>query len=107
MWNISSARIFATFFSAILFSASGVFPAEAAVSDLHKGSSIYSWGPDDFGGPAFRQSLANLRAVHAGWVPVVISVYQAGMSANQVQSEPLTPTDMALREAIAYAHSLA
>jgi hypothetical protein len=77
-----------------------------AVTDWQKGMTMNPWGPNDFAEPWFLQSMDNLAATHADTVVLVIPYYQSSLTATDLQPGPHTPSDQALRTAIAHAREL-
>lgn len=89
-----------------LSSLSIVNTAEAAVSDWHKGVSIFPTHPTDFESESFRQSLRDARDMGANEVALIIPIYQADYNSSDIYAGWDTPTDQSLISAIDYAHSL-
>lgn len=75
-------------------------------SDWQKGGSINPASPTDFQSDLFKQSVKNLKAVHANYVTLIIPWYQNNIKSTQMHPGPYTPTDESLIEAIKYSHSL-
>jgi len=81
-------------------------PARAAVVDWLQGASMVPRSTTDLGTDSFRRSLANLAATGANSVAFVYPVYQDRANSSQLNAGWNTPTDAALRSAIAAAHDL-
>lgn len=78
----------------------------AAVSDWHKGVSLYPRFDADFGSESFRASLRNARAAHANYATLIIPIYQSNTGSTDIHRGWNTPTDASLRSGIDFAHSL-
>ncbi len=89
-----------------LLSPDSSHPAEAAVSNWHKGVSIDPRSPEDFGSETFRESLRNAKNIGANAVSLIIPYYQTTSTSHDMAPGWNTPTDTALISAITYAHSL-
>ncbi|HEX9007949.1 MAG TPA: hypothetical protein VF837_01690, partial [Patescibacteria group bacterium] len=81
-------------------------PAYAAVSNWQKGATIMPQSSTDYSSFSFKQSLANLASIHAGYVTLIVPWYQSNLYSVDFHTGWNTPTDASLIDAIKSAHTL-
>ncbi len=80
-------------------------PEKAAAVGQQKGATLHSTGPNGYGSADFKQSVDNFAALGGTNVSLLYPIYQQNLYSSSLSTGWDTPTDQALFDGIAYAHS--
>lgn len=73
---------------------------------LQKGITYVTWWPGGYSRPEVSDSLVDLASTGAGWISVIVTGYQDGISGTSIGTTSDTPTDDDLAHVISRAHEL-